>query len=318
MKLVQSEYQMGNTKIFMRESQKQKLDTQLHQTILSRIIVIQRWYRTIHQRRHFLNLRAIVIKIQCQVRSWLAQQKLTKLRLRHNAATFIQKFWRGHRVRKWYQDLRQALIVFQACVRGNLSRERFQVMQEEWKQRKSTAAVKSLKEETSVAFTPTITTDTPEPSEPALPPPRRKTNIQNAQGHKLQRRQSEHTVSERRSSDSLQPLGQNLERRLSEASILQQRSSQESDKGGEEMHPASSSSSISTEGEKLTHKPKSFRHRPYSKIPLASQAEGTSGRQPSCITVGDASERDCFFSSALMSHRFMELSPMGILAETPN
>lgn len=61
---MESEYQMGNTKIFMRESQKQKLDTHLHQTILSQIIVIQRWYRTVHQRRNFLNFRAMVIKIQ--------------------------------------------------------------------------------------------------------------------------------------------------------------------------------------------------------------------------------------------------------------
>ncbi|MPD05610.1 Unconventional myosin-IXb [Portunus trituberculatus] len=66
MNLVESEYQMGKSKIFMRESQKQKLDTQLHQTILSRIIVIQRWYRTIHQRRHFLNFRAMVVKIQAK------------------------------------------------------------------------------------------------------------------------------------------------------------------------------------------------------------------------------------------------------------
>ena len=64
MHLDDSEYEMGHTKIFMRESQKQKLDNHLHTTILSRIIAIQRWYRTIRQRQHFLTLRAAVIRIQ--------------------------------------------------------------------------------------------------------------------------------------------------------------------------------------------------------------------------------------------------------------
>lgn len=58
------EYEIGKTKIFMRESQKQKLDGLLHQTILSRIILIQRWYRAKYQRRHFLCLRTAVVKIQ--------------------------------------------------------------------------------------------------------------------------------------------------------------------------------------------------------------------------------------------------------------
>ena len=64
MQLDDSEYEMGHTKIFMRESQKQKLDNHLHTTILSRIIAIQRWYRSIRQRQHFLTLRAAVIRIQ--------------------------------------------------------------------------------------------------------------------------------------------------------------------------------------------------------------------------------------------------------------
>lgn len=276
MKLVESEYQMGKSKIFMRESQKQKLDTQLHQTILSRIIVIQRWYRTIHQRRHFLNFRAMVVKIQCQVRCWLAQQKLNKLRIRHNAATFIQKMWRGHRVRKWYQNFHRALVGFQACARGKLFRQKFLVMQEEWKQKKSKDEAKSPVVEdipaTPISIVVPNTSVTTETSEPAQPPPRRKSIHQNAQNYKLQRRQSEQLLSER----SPEPSTQHFERRLSEASLLQQRSSQQiTSKPDEEVHPAVSGN-MTTEGEKLTHKPKSFRHRPYIKVPLMSQEEVTS------------------------------------------
>lgn len=58
----------------MRESQKQILDSQLHQTILSRIIVIQRWYRTIYQRRHFVVFKAAVIRIQVGRALWIRFQ----------------------------------------------------------------------------------------------------------------------------------------------------------------------------------------------------------------------------------------------------
>ncbi|XP_050731320.1 unconventional myosin-IXa-like isoform X3 [Eriocheir sinensis] len=302
MNLMESEYQMGNTKIFMRESQKQKLDTHLHQTILSQIIVIQRWYRTVHQRRNFLNFRAMVIKIQCQVRSWLAQQAVNKMRIRHNAAVFIQKIWRGYSVRKWYQNFHRALIVFQACSRGNLARQKFQVMLEEWKQKKERGETKRLKEEESsdlkgkensgykdVSSVTSITTkdssstgaaEVTEASEPAQPPPRRKSNLQNTQGYKLQRRQSEQLLTERRASETLQPLNQNLARRLSEAGLLQHQSSQDTllqmvprkdDENMQKQLPPPASSSITTEGERQAHKPKSFRHRPYTKTPLANQ-----------------------------------------------
>ncbi|XP_042236083.1 unconventional myosin-IXb-like isoform X2 [Homarus americanus] len=230
MQLIETEYQMGNTKIFMRESQKQKLDSQLHQTILSRIIVIQRWYRTIHQRRHFLTFRAAVVRIQCKARCWIAQQLLAKMRIKHNAATFIQKMWRGHRVRKWYQNFRRALIIFQSCVRGEQSRQRYQVLLEEWKRQKSRGEIKKLREEEETSITSITTAGstisvTVEIIEPAQPPPRRKLNVQNAQGHKLHRRQSEQILSERRTSEEPQLLIQNLGRRMSETNVPLRRSS---------------------------------------------------------------------------------------------
>ncbi|MPC21470.1 Unconventional myosin-IXa [Portunus trituberculatus] len=212
----------------------------------------------------------------CQVRCWLAQQKLNKLRIRHNAATFIQKMWRGHCVRKWYQNFHRALVAFQACARGKLFRQKFLVMQEEWKQKKKDERKSPVVED--IPATPISTVVVPntgiitEISEPAQPPPRRKSIHQNAQNYKLQRRQSEQLLSER----SPEPVTQHFERRLSEASLLQQRSSQITNKPDEEVHPALSSN-MTTEGEKLTHKPKSFRHRPYIKVPLASQEEITSG-----------------------------------------
>jgi myosin-9 len=57
-------YQLGTTKIFLRESEKVKLDYRLHQQIMASIVAIQRWTRAILERRRFLRLREAVILIQ--------------------------------------------------------------------------------------------------------------------------------------------------------------------------------------------------------------------------------------------------------------
>lgn len=51
--------------------------------------------------------------VQAHVRCWIAQQMLARMRLREHAATYIQKVWRGSKVRRWYQNFRRALIAFQ-------------------------------------------------------------------------------------------------------------------------------------------------------------------------------------------------------------
>jgi myosin-9 len=62
--LNQQNYQLGRTKIFLREVEKIKLDYFLHQQIMASIVSIQRWYRTSLERRHFLHIREAAIRIQ--------------------------------------------------------------------------------------------------------------------------------------------------------------------------------------------------------------------------------------------------------------
>lgn len=57
-------YQLGTTKIFLRESEKVKLDYRLHQQIMASIVTIQRWTRAVLERRRFFRLREAVILIQ--------------------------------------------------------------------------------------------------------------------------------------------------------------------------------------------------------------------------------------------------------------
>lgn len=57
-------YQLGSTKIFMRECEKLKLDYRLHQQIMASIVVLQRWFRVLIERRRFLRLREAVTTLQ--------------------------------------------------------------------------------------------------------------------------------------------------------------------------------------------------------------------------------------------------------------
>lgn len=129
MRLNRDNFQMGKTKVFLRESEKLCLDDILHQEILRRIITLQRWVRTWITQRKFHQMREAVLVLQKHVRRWLAQQRLIQLRWINNyeqwAAVTIQKAWKSFKDRSTFIKFRQATISFQAHVRGFLSRQRF-------------------------------------------------------------------------------------------------------------------------------------------------------------------------------------------------
>ncbi|CAH0687838.1 unnamed protein product [Spodoptera exigua] len=107
-------YQLGATKIFMRESEQTKLEYRLHQQIMASIITIQRWFRAVLERRRFLALRRASVVIQYFCRQWLSA--------RQEAAVRLQAWYRGARQRRWYLRLRSGLVAFQAAARGHLLR----------------------------------------------------------------------------------------------------------------------------------------------------------------------------------------------------
>lgn len=57
-------YQLGSTKIFLRECEKLKLDYRLHQQIVSSIVTLQRWFRSRIERRRFIRICDAVTTIQ--------------------------------------------------------------------------------------------------------------------------------------------------------------------------------------------------------------------------------------------------------------
>ncbi|XP_076227416.1 unconventional myosin-IXa isoform X2 [Nomia melanderi] len=119
-------YQLGTTKVFLRESEKIKLDRELHQQIITSITTIQKWFRACLERRKFLRLKNAVIQIESFWRMIIAQRLVAQsLRARIDAAIHIQSAWRAYKQHTWFKKLRSCMITFQAHVRGNNARKAF-------------------------------------------------------------------------------------------------------------------------------------------------------------------------------------------------
>ncbi|XP_069071785.1 unconventional myosin-IXb isoform X2 [Pleurodeles waltl] len=118
-------HQIGKSKVFMKEPERQKLQDTLHKEVIRKIILLQSWFRMVVERRHYLRMRQAAITIQRCWRSYAVR------RLKNNAAAYIQAVWRGHVQRKLYQQQLRRICLLQARSRGYLLRTRFQQMKKE-------------------------------------------------------------------------------------------------------------------------------------------------------------------------------------------
>ncbi|XP_029380003.1 unconventional myosin-IXb isoform X2 [Echeneis naucrates] len=86
MKLDNSNYQIGKTKVFLKQKEKQLLQETLHKELMHHIIILQRWFRACLIRLHFLQRRDATVIIQRSWREFYEKQNRT--------ATVIQAAWR--------------------------------------------------------------------------------------------------------------------------------------------------------------------------------------------------------------------------------
>uniref|UniRef100_A0A3B4AN60 Uncharacterized protein n=1 Tax=Periophthalmus magnuspinnatus TaxID=409849 RepID=A0A3B4AN60_9GOBI len=86
MKLNKSTYQLGKTKLFLKENERQFLRDAQNTVVMHHIVVLQRWFRSCLIRIHFLQKRDATLIIQKCWREFYEKQNL--------AATVIQTAWR--------------------------------------------------------------------------------------------------------------------------------------------------------------------------------------------------------------------------------
>ncbi|XP_066536632.1 unconventional myosin-IXb isoform X2 [Hoplias malabaricus] len=96
-----SSFQIGKTKVFLKEADRQKLQDMLHREVMHRILILQRWFRACLTRKHFLTKKKAIITLQ---RSWRGYSESKRCR----AASVIQTAWRESRQRAEYLKQRES------------------------------------------------------------------------------------------------------------------------------------------------------------------------------------------------------------------
>uniref|UniRef100_A0A8C4PGN8 Myosin IXB n=1 Tax=Equus asinus asinus TaxID=83772 RepID=A0A8C4PGN8_EQUAS len=117
-------YQIGKTKVFLKETERQALQETLHREVVRKILLLQSWFRMVLERRHFLQMRRAAITIQACWRSYRVRRALE----RTQAAVCLQAAWRGYQRRMAYRRHRQSIIRLQSLCRGHLQRKSFSQM----------------------------------------------------------------------------------------------------------------------------------------------------------------------------------------------
>ncbi|XP_071669828.1 unconventional myosin-IXa isoform X5 [Patagioenas fasciata] len=124
-KLDPDNYQVGRTMVFVKERERQLLQDLLHQEVLRRITLLQRWFRSLLCRRQFLSLRHAAVVIQRFWRNYQSRKQgepspdplaLSK------AAVILQTHWRGFVERRRFLQMQFAAQLIQSCWREHAKR----------------------------------------------------------------------------------------------------------------------------------------------------------------------------------------------------
>ncbi|XP_061679324.1 unconventional myosin-IXAa-like isoform X3 [Syngnathoides biaculeatus] len=141
--LMPAGYQVGNTTVFLREVERQRLQTLLHQEVLRRIVTLQRRFRAVLERKNFVRMRLAACVLQRWWRCCLLRDSAMELRLEEDAVVCLQAAWRRCRQRRtflrwrhsaeaiqrgWRRRRRRrtaAAVTLQAAWRGFAERRRY-------------------------------------------------------------------------------------------------------------------------------------------------------------------------------------------------
>ncbi|XP_075875447.1 unconventional myosin-IXAb-like isoform X4 [Nelusetta ayraudi] len=118
-------YQVGHTMVFLREAERHRLQTLLHQEVLRRIVALQRRFRAVLERKLFLSMRRAAHVIQQWWRRCLLRESADdedEEEEEEAAAVCLQAAWRSYRERRRFLHWRDSAVVIQRRWRARCHR----------------------------------------------------------------------------------------------------------------------------------------------------------------------------------------------------
>ncbi|KAJ6223846.1 hypothetical protein RDWZM_002391 [Blomia tropicalis] len=166
--LAKSDYQLGKTKVFLKDAHDLFLEQERDRVLTKHIVTLQRAIRCWYYRRKFLQFRSAAIVIQRFFRGYIQRKKYRMMkigylrlqallrsrlmtnRFKHlrNHVVSLQALCRGYLLRKEFKARHQAAIKIQAFIRGFIARRQFIKMRHE--HRKLLEALKMKDQEESL------------------------------------------------------------------------------------------------------------------------------------------------------------------------
>ncbi|XP_013068549.2 myosin-VIIa-like isoform X2 [Biomphalaria glabrata] len=142
--LTNADYQLGKTKVFLKDAQDAYLEQQREIMLTKKILIIQKMVRSWHYRRRFLKMRKCIVTVQSTVRAYQDRKRFlvmkqgymrlqAMIRSRILTARFnfirgwalnVQRFCRGYLVRQWVQKRMIAIIQIQASIRTIIAQKK--------------------------------------------------------------------------------------------------------------------------------------------------------------------------------------------------
>lgn len=121
-KLGQDDYQLGNSKIFLKDAHDLFLEQERERVITSNIITLQRIIRGWYWRRRYQRMRKSAIIIQAKWRAYIQQKHYREMKLGFQR---LQALLRARQLNNQFNYLRQHVVALQARCRGFLLRREY-------------------------------------------------------------------------------------------------------------------------------------------------------------------------------------------------
>ncbi|EFA75546.1 class VII unconventional myosin [Heterostelium album PN500] len=119
--ILSDEWQLGLTKVFIRDPQYRKLEEHRKLYLVKHVTKIQATWRMFRLKKKFKAIRAVSLVLQTAIRSANARRELIKTR---RAATVIQSFWKMVKARRQYLKTLSDVRELQCGVRAFLARKK--------------------------------------------------------------------------------------------------------------------------------------------------------------------------------------------------